>query len=147
LNTTNKEGTVGTGRDRVATILMSAAALAALLAFVGAVGPAVSANPETQVVEMWRMYGLLVFAGLFALLALRPRHYPGVWELVIFHKVALALTAASLLGGETADALSVAVVDGVLAAMTIAAYWLARGYAGWARLRAAKPRARDRQPS
>jgi hypothetical protein len=88
LNTPSNEVTVGKGRDWVATILMLAAALGALLAFVGAIGPAVSASPEAQVVEMWRMYGFLVFAGLFALLALRPRHYPGVWELVIFHKAA-----------------------------------------------------------
>ncbi|MBM7808225.1 hypothetical protein JOD57_004062 [Geodermatophilus bullaregiensis] len=37
----------------------------------------------------------MVFAGLFALLAWRPLGYRGVWELVIFHKVAVTTTALS----------------------------------------------------
>jgi hypothetical protein len=113
--------------------LLGVAALGAVFAFVGAVGATVAAGPETRVVESWRTYGFLVFAGLFVLLALRPRLYPRVWELVILHKSATALTAASLLGS-AADAPTVAVVDGILAAMIIAAYLLARGYAGWTRL-------------
>lgn len=128
----NHEAEVRTGRDRAAMALMLVAALGALFAFVGAIDTVATASPQTQVVESWRMYGFLVFAGLFALLALRPRHYPGVWELVIFHKGAMSATAA-LVGGESAS--TVAVVDGTLAAMTIAAYFLARGYAGWASLR------------
>lgn len=72
-------------RDRAAMALMLLAALGALVAFAGSVGTATAAGSET-VVEAWRTYGFLVFAGLFVLLALRPRHYTGVWELVIFHK-------------------------------------------------------------
>ena len=51
-------------------------------------------NPELKVLEAWRAYGLVVFAGLFILLALRPRAMRGVWELAIFDKAALTLTAA-----------------------------------------------------
>lgn len=87
-----------------------------------------------MVVEAWRTYGFLVFAGLFVLLAVRPRHYAGAWELVIFHKGATSVTAA-LVGGRAAAASTAAVVDGVLATMTMVAYFLAKGYAGWARLR------------
>ncbi len=147
MNTPAHEVTARKGRDRVAMILMLLAAVGALLAFVGAIGPTVSASPGTQVVETWRLYGYLVFAGLFTLLALWPRDYPGVWELVIFHKAAITLTAATLLGGETAEAATVAVVDGIIAAVTIAAYLLARGYAGWGKLRATEIRPRNRQPS
>lgn len=113
---------------------MGLVALGALFAFFGAVGTTTAASPEAQIAESWRMYGCVVFAGLFVLLALRSRHYPGVWELVILHKSATAITAATLLGG-TADAATVAAVDGILAIITVAAYLLTRGYAGWARLR------------
>lgn len=122
------------GRDRAAMVLMLLAAFGALCAFVGSIGTATAAGTETVVVEVWRMYGFVVFAGLFMLLALRPRHYAGVWELLIFHKGAMSVTAA-LVGGEATAALVVAVVDGILAAMTVAAYFLAKGYTGWARLR------------
>ena len=44
-------------------------------------------------VETWRAYGLVVFAGLFALLAWNPLGHRGLWELVIAHKVALTVTA------------------------------------------------------
>jgi hypothetical protein len=115
-------------------VLMLLAAFGALSAFVGSVGTATAASPETVVVEAWRTYGFAVFAGLFVLLALRPRRYAGVWELVIFHKGAMSVTAA-LVGGGATGAPTVVMVDGILAAMTIAAYFLARGYTGWARLR------------
>jgi hypothetical protein len=61
------------GRDRAAMVLMLLAAFGALSAFVGSVGTATAASPETVVVEAWRTYGFAVFAGLFVLLALRPR--------------------------------------------------------------------------
>ena len=111
---------------------MLLAALGALSSFVGAIGTVFSADPATQVVESWRMWGFLVFGGLFALLALRPRRSPGIWELVMLHKTATATTAAFLVG-RASDALMVAVVDGSLAIITFAAYVLARGYAGWTR--------------
>ncbi len=129
-------------RDRAAMVLMLLAALGALFAFVGAIASTATASPETQVVEGWRMYGFAVFAGLFTLLALRPRHYAGVWELVIFHKAAMAMTGLMLLGGAAVGAATVALVDGILAAMTVAAYLLARGYTGWTSLRVGSARAR-----
>lgn len=135
MTTPDTRDTAQKGRDRVAMALMLLAALGALLAFVGSVGAAMTAGPGAEVVESWRMYGFLVFAGLFVLLALRPRHYPGAWELVIFHKAAVAVTAATLVGEMAVDASSVALADGILAAVTLAAYLLSRGYVGWAWLR------------
>ncbi len=108
------------GRDRAVTGLMLIAALGALFSFAGAVGATAAAGPEAQMAEVWRMYGSPVFAGPFVLLALRPRRSPGVWELVVFHKTGTA----------------VAVADGVLAAVTVIAYSLSRGYVGWKTLRA-----------
>lgn len=126
------DGGAQRGRDRVAMALMLVAAVGALVAFVGAVGTAIKAGPDTQVVISWRMYGFVLFAGLFVLLAFRPRESPGVWELVFGHKAAMSVTAA-ILGGSAKGAGLVAIVDGVLAVMTAAAYVLARGYTSWTR--------------
>ena len=95
--------------------MMLLAALGALFAFLSSIGVTIAAESGTKVVEGWRMYGFLVFAGLFVLLALRPRHYPGAWEPAIFHKAATSATAAAFVGGGAAGALEVAVADGVLA--------------------------------
>ncbi len=127
-------------RDQIARVLLLVAASGAMFAFVGAIGSVQSAKPTTVLAEMWRMYGFLVFAGLFALLALRLRRLVGVWELVIFHKLASAITAATLIGGAVPEAATIAIVDGVLAAMTVAAYVLARGLTGWNTTRFASTR-------
>ena len=79
-------------------VLMLLAAFGALSAFLGSIGTATAAGSDTVVAETWRMYGFAVFAGLFVLLALRPRHYAGVWELVIFHKGASPLQPRSSVG-------------------------------------------------
>ena len=47
-----------------------------MVSAVSALSSVVAANDSTRVVEVWRMYGLAVFAGLFVLLALRPRPGP-----------------------------------------------------------------------
>lgn len=134
MTTFNARAVSQKGRDRAAMVLMLLATLGALSAFAGSVGMATAAGPETVMVEIWRMYGFLVFAGLFLLLALRPRRYVGVWELVFFHKGALSVTAA-LIGGGASGAPTVVLIDGILAAITVAAYFLARGYTGWKRFR------------
>ena len=134
MTTSNARAISQKGRDRAAMVLMLLAAFGALSAFVGSIGVAAAAGSETVVVEVWRTYGFAVFAGLFVLLAFRPRHYAGVWELVIFHKGAMSVTAA-LVGGEATGAPTVIVADGILAAITIAAYFLGRGYTAWAGLR------------
>ncbi len=112
-------------------ILMLLASLGAIFSFLDAISAVAAAGPETRVAESWRMYGFLVFAGLFALLALRPRRSPGVWELVIFHKTATAVTAATLVGEGAEDAATVTMADGILAAVIVTAYFLSRGYVGW----------------
>lgn len=121
-------------RDRLAVALLAVAALGALASWAGAIGTVATAGPDTQLVEAWRMLGFLVFAGLFALLAVRPRLVPGIWEVVIIHKAGMALFAATLIGRGAAGAETIALVDGALALMTVAAYVLARGYSSWTRL-------------
>lgn len=112
-------------RDRLAATLLAVAALGALASWAGALSAVAAAGPDTQIVEAWRMLGFLVFAGLFALLAVRPRLVPGVWEVVILHKAGMAIFAATLIGRGVAGAGTIALVDGVLALMIVAAYVLA----------------------
>jgi hypothetical protein len=69
------------------------------------------------------MFGFLVFAGLFAVLALRPRQSAGVWELVLFHKLAMVITALSLSGAGEAGMSGI--VDVVLVGLLIIAYFCA----------------------
>lgn len=121
-------------RDRVAMILMIIAAIGAFFAFIGAVGAASAAGPETRIVETWRMLGFVVFSGLFLLLAFRPRLLPGVWELAIFHKAGMAIAGMLMISQGAVDAASVAVADGTLAVVLVAAYLLARGYSAWEHL-------------
>ena len=128
-------GTSSTWRDRVATGLMLLAAVGALLSFVGAINSVAIASPATQVVEMWRMYGFVVFTCLYVLLAFWPRRYPGVWELAILDKAALAITGLVLLGQGVADAQTIFIADGIMTVITLVAYVLARGYSGWTRMR------------
>jgi fermentation-respiration switch protein FrsA (DUF1100 family) len=77
---------------------------------------------------------VLVFTVLFVILAFWPRRYPGVWELAIFRKVALTVSAVTLISG-AAGTMLIVISDGLVAVFLIAAYLLARGYAGWTSLR------------
>lgn len=121
--------------DRVATGLMLMSAVGAFVSFISAIGDSVNAGPATQVVEIWRMYGFCVFGGLFLLLAIFPRRYPGIWELVILDKAALAVTGLVLLGHGVKDALTILIADGTLALVIVLAYILTRGYSSWGMLR------------
>ena len=123
----------GVIRDRIATGIMLMAALGAFYAMVSGVGVATAAGPDTQQVEWWRVFGFLMFTGVFVMLAIGPRRYPGLWELVILDKVALTIAEILLIGKNAANAMNTAVADGILVILLIAAYLLSRGYASWRR--------------
>ena len=115
----------------------------AVLGAAGAAGMALltvlDAEGATKIVETWRMYGLVVFTGLFVLLMLRPHHYRGVWELVIASKLAMTFTAVGYaVHGGIADAGAIIGWDGGLAAVLIAAYICCRGWTAVPRLRGAE---------
>jgi hypothetical protein len=46
-----------------------------------------AAPAEWVLTEFWRTAAYLVFAGMWALLAARPRSQRGMWELIVLHKV------------------------------------------------------------
>jgi hypothetical protein len=123
--------TAPTIRDRIATVLMLVSALGALYAFITAVGAVQAAGPATQQVETWRMFGFLMFAGVFVLLGIWPRRLPGLWELTIADKVGLTIVEALLIRTNAVDAQFAALSDGILCVFLIAAYFLSRGYTAW----------------
>jgi len=97
------------------------------------------ADGATKIAETWRLYGLAVFAGLFALLALRPLRYRGVWELVLLSKMALTVTAlAYVWHGGIENAGSTAGWDGGLTLILAAAYLCCRGWTAGPRLTRAR---------
>ncbi|RCV49054.1 hypothetical protein DEF23_20120 [Marinitenerispora sediminis] len=108
---------------------MGVAALAAAAAALDALWSLGGAADAIKVVSAWRAYGLLVFSALFTLLAARPRAYRGVWEVVIFHKLAMTLTAVVYqVRGGVADADTIIVADGILTVALVSAYVLCRGW-------------------
>jgi hypothetical protein len=120
-------------RRRLASGLLAIAAISALGSAVGGIVGLGAAAPELKILEAWRAYGLVVFAGLFILLALRPLAMRGVWELAIFNKAALTLTALAWRSAEppVADAATVVAVDGALTVLMVAAYLLTRAWTAW----------------
>lgn len=108
-------------------VLTWLAAVSALAAAVSAISDVTEAGDATLVVQTWRMYGLFLCAGLFVLLALRPRVHGAVWALLIADKAALALTAAVYLArGGAAEVASTIAWDGGLAIALTAAYLMTR---------------------
>jgi hypothetical protein len=116
-------------QDRFGRGLMLLASIGALAAFVFSIDAVRSASSNIIWVEAWRMFGFLVFAGMFALLAIRPRRSPGMWELAFFHKVAMGIAAVVLSG--VPEAASAGMIDAVLAVMIAVAYVATRGWLSW----------------
>lgn len=108
---------------------MMLAAIGAVGAFATGVQALQIVGPDRIWIEAWRTFGFLVFAGLFGLLALFPRRLPGVWELVLFHK--LAMVTFGLFHEGVAEAAFAGRVDLVLVAIIALAWWLCRGWQSW----------------
>jgi hypothetical protein len=120
-----------TARDRSAFVLTIVCALGALYACASSIGAVAAAGPETQQVEVWRTLGFAMFAGMFVLLAIWPRRFPGLWELAIADKAALTVAEVLLIQNNAVNAQSTAIADGILTVFLLAAYILSRGYTSW----------------
>jgi hypothetical protein len=129
MNSTNVLETSPRWQDRLGRGLMWIATLGAFSAFASGFAVVNSATPETIWVETWRLFGYLVFAGMFVLLALRPRNSAGMWELAFFHKTAMAVSALFLSGAE--GAALAGTIDALLAVLIALAYILTRGWKAW----------------
>jgi hypothetical protein len=129
MNSTMILGILPHWQDRLGRGLMWLAALGAFSAFVSAGATVNSAAAETVWVETWRLFGFLVFTGMFVLLALRPRNSAGIWELAFFHKMAMAISAIFLIGAD--GAVMGGTTDAILAVLIALAYILTRGWRAW----------------
>jgi hypothetical protein len=118
--------------ERIGRVLLWIAAAGAAVAAVSEISTVLGAGGTTKVVETWRLYGFVVFAGLFVLLALRPLAYRGVWELAVFSKLALTVTALAYAAhGGISGTGSIIAWDGGLSVVLIAAYVCCRGWTAW----------------
>jgi hypothetical protein len=115
--------------DNIGRAIMVLAALGALGAFWSGVQGVGAAGPDRIWIEGWRMFGFLVFSGLFGLLAWRPRNLPGIWELAIGHK--LAMVGFGIAVGPVAEANLAGRVDLILVLLIGLAWWLCRGWKSW----------------
>jgi len=129
MNTTVTPKTSQRWQDRLGRGLMWIAALGAFSAFLSAYGTLNAATSETIWVQTWRLFGFLVFAGMFALLALRPRNSVGIWELAFFHKAAMAVAALFLSGAN--EAAMAGSIDAILAVFIAISYILTQGWVAW----------------
>ncbi len=116
-------------RDRLARILMILLGLSATGAFAGAAATIGDFAPDRVGVEIWRMLGYLVFAGLFVLLGIFPRRLPGLWELVFLHKAGKVVLLVFVF--EAADPELTIVVDSTLSVVTLFCYLLTQGWRAW----------------
>jgi hypothetical protein len=116
-------------QDRLGRSFMILASAGAIGAFSYGIKQVQVATPDTIWVKTWRMLAFLVFAGMFALLAFRPRLSAGVWELVLFHKLAMVVSAIFMLNVKEASI--AAPVDTALVLLIIGSYILTRGWRSW----------------
>ncbi|EXF25558.1 hypothetical protein BG28_12955 [Nesterenkonia sp. AN1] len=91
---------------------------------------------ETFLAEAWHAFGLIVFAGLFALVAWRPRAYPGLMELTIVHSIGMFVLA--LTNQEAAGATATMILHGLLALALLIAYVVLGCIKAWGRQPAAQ---------
>ena len=117
-------------RDRVGRLIMAVLVLLTLLAFADGLQRMGTANVDRIWVETWRTFAYVVFAGLFAILAWKPRSSPGLWELTFGHKTAVVLYGLWL--GDKVPEVSLAVKIDLLLVVLIAIAWaLCRGWLSW----------------
>lgn len=117
--------------DLAGRALLSLCALSGTVAFADGVTRTATASPELVLTEFWRTAAYLVFAGMWGLLAAWPRSQRGMWELIVLHKA--VVTVHALMALDLPGAAQTALVDGVLAAATAAAWVLCRGWLSWRR--------------
>ena len=124
----------GRRADRVGRGLMAFNAVLTLVPLVAGIAMLSDVPGDYLITEAWRSFAYLVFAGLWAIIAIWPRRQPGVWELLLAQKA--AITVFALANGSVAAATQTAAIDGWLVLSTAFAYVLCRGWLAWRRFRA-----------
>jgi hypothetical protein len=116
--------------DRIGRLIMAVVVLLTLLAFADGLRRMSVANVDRIWVETWRTFAYVVFAGLFAILASKPRSSPGVWELTWGHKTAVVLVGLWL-GNEVPEVSLAVRIDFLLVVLIVVAWVLCRGWLSW----------------
>jgi hypothetical protein len=129
--TATSTGAPPRGADLGGRALLALCALSTTVAFADGVTRVTAAPAEWVLTEFWQTAAYLVFAGMWALLAARPRSQWGIWELIVLHKA--LVTVHALLVLELPGAARTAWVDGALVATTVTASVLCRGWLTWHR--------------
>ena len=116
-------------RDLVGRILFGLLSVSTLVPFVSYIPIASAAGPDTNYMQWWRDLAFLVFAAIFALLALRPRSTPLMFEIVLVQKAGISIIG--FFHATYAEALGHAIVDGLLVLVMVPAWVLCRGWLSW----------------
>lgn len=124
--------------DRIGRVLMAVDAVLTLGALADGFTRVAASDDAHLLTEMWRTLAYIVFAGIWAILAVQPRRQWGLWELLLAQKLAITLFALVNLSVE--GAVRHAVVDGWLVISTVLAYVLCRGWWAWRGFSPAGPR-------
>ncbi len=131
MTTATSTGLPPRAADLTGRALLALCALSTAAAFADGVTRVAAAPAEWVLTEFWRTTAYLVFAGMWALLAARPRSQRGMWELIVLHKA--LVTVHALLVLDLPGAAQTAWVDGALVAATVTAWVLCRGRLTWRR--------------
>ncbi|AOW85794.1 hypothetical protein BC342_03845 [Streptomyces olivaceus] len=115
--------------DRIGRWLMAFDAVATLGALARGIQIMTDVSDERLLTEAWRTFAYVLFAGLWALVAVAPRGQRGLWELLLLHKTAVTVFALAV--GHVPESSQTALVDGFLVVSTAAAYVLCRGWQAW----------------
>jgi hypothetical protein len=108
---------------------MALAAVSALIATIADISTVFGASASATVVQTWRLYGFVLFTGLFMFLAVNLKGHRGIWELVIANKLLLTCTAVGFaVHGGIAETSDVLVWDGSLTVLLVSAYVTCRGW-------------------
>ena len=136
-------------RDRIGRLILAVVVLLTFVAFADGLRRMSIASADRIWIETWRTFAYVVFAGLFAILAWKPRTSPGVWELVLGHKTAVVLFGLWL--GSHFPGVSLAVrIDLLLVVLISAAWVMCRGWLSWSSAMTIQPNAghsTDLQPN
>lgn len=127
---------VSSVRDHIASGLMLVFGALSVYVAVDSLLAMGDVAPNQLAVEVWRALGYLVFAGLFTLVGLFPRRMTGIWELIIFHKVAQIIYLIPHIGTDEGASITktignIVLNDTMLAVVTLVAYVLAKGWKAW----------------
>ena len=118
-------------RDRAGRVVLGLLTLSTIGAFAQGLFNLAAAGPDRVFVEGWRTFGFLVFAGLFALLTVRPRASPLIWELVFVQKVAVTIIGYANVAAF--ESIPSAHVDLGLVIGIVVAWILCQGWLSWSR--------------